>query len=102
MSATAKAPVDVSKLSPEEQEFYKKYGKLMPKKDLLSKRLNGDRKYFDSGDYALSQAGKSSPKDVGSQHPSPERIPHSNPSNKEAAVNKESSLVREAAETDAQ
>ncbi|KAJ3230870.1 hypothetical protein HDU78_008070 [Chytriomyces hyalinus] len=102
MSATAKAPVDVSKLSPEEQEFYKKYGKLMPKKDLLSKRLNGDRKYFDSGDYALSQAGKSSPKDVGSQHPSPERIPHSNPSNKEAAVSKESSLVREAAETDAQ
>ncbi|KAI8615496.1 camp-regulated phosphoprotein/endosulfine conserved region-domain-containing protein, partial [Chytriomyces sp. MP71] len=90
-------------LSTEEQDFYKKYGKLpMPKKDLLGKRLNGDRKYFDSGDYALSQAGKSSPKDVGSQHPSPERIPHSNPSTKEAAVPaKESSLVHHAAEADA-
>ncbi|KAJ3354652.1 hypothetical protein HDU83_004874 [Entophlyctis luteolus] len=88
-------------LSPEEQEFYKKYGKLpLPKKDLLGKRLNGDRKYFDSGDYALSQAGKSSPKDVGSQHPSPERIPHSNPGAKETAtvpVGKESSLINETA-----
>jgi hypothetical protein len=36
------------------------------------------RKYFDSGDYALSQAGKGS--GVGTQHPSPENIPHSNPS----------------------
>jgi len=103
MSAAAplkgKAPVDLSTLSPEEQEFYKKYGKLpVPKKDLLGKRLNGDRKYFDSGDYALSQAGKGSPKDVGAQHPSPERIPHSNPATKETAVpaGKESSLVKEA------
>ncbi|KAJ3023394.1 UNVERIFIED_CONTAM: hypothetical protein HDU68_008629 [Siphonaria sp. JEL0065] len=98
-AAKGKAPIDVSALSPEEQEFYKKYGKLpLPKKDLLGKRLNGDRKYFDSGDYALSQAGKSSPKDVGSQHPSPERIPHSNPATKETAVpaGKESSLVHEA------
>ncbi|KAJ3344764.1 hypothetical protein HDU83_004758 [Entophlyctis luteolus] len=62
--------------------------------------LAGDRKYFDSGDYALSQAGKSSPKDVGSQHPSPERIPHSNPTAKETAtvpVGKESSLINETA-----
>ncbi|KAJ3073304.1 hypothetical protein HDU98_001854 [Podochytrium sp. JEL0797] len=88
-------------LSPEEQEFYQKYGKLpVPKKDLLGKRLNGDRKYFDSGDYALCQAGKSSAKDLGSQHPSPERIPHSNPMAQTAvAAGKESSLVHEANKT---
>ncbi|KAJ3138203.1 hypothetical protein HK100_012810 [Physocladia obscura] len=101
MSATAangKPTIDVTTLSPEEQEFYKKYGKLpLKKKDLLGKRLNGDRKYFDSGDYALSQAGKTNPKDVGSQHPSPERIPHSNPATKETGVpvGKESSLINE-------
>ncbi|KAJ3088557.1 hypothetical protein HK102_008490 [Quaeritorhiza haematococci] len=79
--AAAKAQVDVSKLTAEEKTFYQKYGRLPPpKKDILSSRLKGgDRKYFDSGDYAMSKAGKSSPKDVGSQHPSPERIPHSIP-----------------------
>jgi len=38
-----------------------------------------ERKYFDSGDYALSKAGKASSVDtgsVGSQHPLPENIPH--------------------------
>ena len=39
-----------------------------------------ERKYFDSGDYALSKAGKASDAgitNVGSQFPSPESIPHS-------------------------
>jgi hypothetical protein len=38
-----------------------------------------DRKYFDSGDYAMSKAGKGDGVDtgsVGSQHPVPENIPH--------------------------
>lgn len=38
-----------------------------------------ERKYFDSGDYALSKAGQASSVDtgsVGSQHPLPENIPH--------------------------
>ena len=38
-----------------------------------------ERKYFDSGDYALSKAGKASDvgvTSVGSQHPLPENIPH--------------------------
>ncbi|KAH0543634.1 hypothetical protein FGG08_002072 [Glutinoglossum americanum] len=38
-----------------------------------------ERKYFDSGDYALSKAGKASDAGVtqiGSQHPLPENIPH--------------------------
>ncbi|KAL2916222.1 hypothetical protein HK105_204313 [Polyrhizophydium stewartii] len=96
--------MDPSTLSDEERAFYAKYGRLPPpKKALLGQRLKGgDRKYFDSGDYALSKAGKSSPAEVGSQHPSPERIPHSTPQNlkKNDVTNspaKESSLTHEAA-----
>ena len=39
-----------------------------------------ERKYFDSGDYALSKAGKASDvgvTQIGSKHPLPENIPHS-------------------------
>ncbi|KAJ3309929.1 hypothetical protein HDU93_005467 [Gonapodya sp. JEL0774] len=80
-------PVDVSKLSEEERIFYEKYGRLPPKKgDLLAGRLKGsDRKFFDSGDYALSQAGKAKPSDVGSAHPVPDRIPHSVPAHLQVA-----------------
>ena len=38
-----------------------------------------ERKYFDSGDYYLSKAGKSNdinPTDIGREHPVPEKIPH--------------------------
>jgi hypothetical protein len=45
---------------------------------LLQNKLK-ERKYFDSGDYALSKAGKASSAgvtEVGSQHPVPENIPH--------------------------
>ncbi|ORX78563.1 Endosulfine-domain-containing protein [Basidiobolus meristosporus CBS 931.73] len=65
--------VDLSKLSPEELKIFKMYGRLPSGKDLLSRKLK-DRKYFDSGDYALQKAGKTS--DVGSIHPSPDTIPH--------------------------
>ena len=39
-----------------------------------------ERKYFDSGDYALSKAGKASDigvTSIGREHPVPENIPHS-------------------------
>ena len=65
-------------LSAEEQKLFRLYGKLPSKSDHLAKHLK-DRKYFDSGDYALSKAGKASSVDtgsVGSQHPLPENIPH--------------------------
>lgn len=65
-------------LSPDEQRLFRLYGKLPSKSDHLSKHLK-ERKYFDSGDYALSKAGKASSVDtgsVGSQHPLPENIPH--------------------------
>ncbi|KAM5466234.1 hypothetical protein MauCBS54593_005969 [Microsporum audouinii] len=36
-----------------------------------------ERKYFDSGDYAMSKAGKASDvTTIGSRHPLPENIPH--------------------------
>lgn len=44
----------------------------------------GERKYFDSGDYALSKAGKSDDvgnTSIGLEHPSPNNIPHLSSSN---------------------
>jgi len=73
-----KNKVDISSLSPDEQRLFRLYGKLPSKSDHLAKHLK-ERKYFDSGDYALSKAGKASSVDtgsVGSQHPLPENIPH--------------------------
>ncbi|KAH8596328.1 camp-regulated phosphoprotein/endosulfine conserved region-domain-containing protein [Bisporella sp. PMI_857] len=70
--------VDISSLSPDEQRLFRLYGKLPSKSDHLAKHLK-ERKYFDSGDYALSKAGKASSVDtgsVGSEHPLPENIPH--------------------------
>lgn len=74
--------VDVSKMSPEEAKLFRLYGKLPNKKDLLQNKLK-ERKYFDSGDYALSKAGKASDAgvtQVGREHPNPEKIPHMAPS----------------------
>ncbi|KAF2184467.1 Endosulfine-domain-containing protein [Zopfia rhizophila CBS 207.26] len=70
--------VDISKLSPDEQRLFRLYGKLPNKKDLLQNKLK-ERKYFDSGDYALSKAGKASDigvTSIGREHPVPEKIPH--------------------------
>ncbi|KAF2127334.1 Endosulfine-domain-containing protein, partial [Dothidotthia symphoricarpi CBS 119687] len=70
--------VDISKMSPDEARLFRLYGKLPNKKDLLQNKLK-ERKYFDSGDYALSKAGKASDAgvtEVGREHPNPEKIPH--------------------------
>ncbi|KAL8832316.1 MAG: hypothetical protein Q9170_004928 [Blastenia crenularia] len=78
MNPHQKNKLDVSSLSEEEQKLFRLYGKLPNKKDLLQNKLK-ERKYFDSGDYALSKAGKASEGGVttiGSQHPLPENIPH--------------------------
>ncbi|XXH03699.1 hypothetical protein Hte_010105 [Hypoxylon texense] len=69
---------DIQTLSPEEQRLFRLYGKLPSKSDHFAKHLK-ERKYFDSGDYAMSKAGKGDSVDtgsVGSQHPVPENIPH--------------------------
>ncbi|KAL1600311.1 hypothetical protein SLS59_005938 [Nothophoma quercina] len=68
-------------MSPEEAKLFRLYGKLPNKKDLLQNKLK-ERKYFDSGDYALSKAGKASDAgvtQVGREHPNPEKIPHMAP-----------------------
>ncbi|PIA93940.1 mRNA stability protein [Cercospora beticola] len=66
-------------LTEEEQKLFRLYGKLPNKKDLFSKKLQ-ERKYFDSGDYAMSKAGKSDGAGLGGglgrEHPTPENIPH--------------------------
>lgn len=70
--------VDISKMSPDEARLFRLYGKLPNKKDLLQNKLK-ERKYFDSGDYALSKAGKASDvgvTQVGREHPNPDKIPH--------------------------
>ncbi|KAF3936637.1 hypothetical protein ABW19_dt0202868 [Dactylella cylindrospora] len=78
MNPARKNKIDISSLSEEEQKLFRLYGKLPSKRDILSNKLK-ERKYFDSGDYALSKAGKASDvgvTQIGSKHPLPENIPH--------------------------
>ncbi|KKY25722.1 putative camp-regulated phosphoprotein family protein igo1 [Phaeomoniella chlamydospora] len=78
MNPHQKNKVDISSLSADEQRLFRLYGKLPNKSDLLQNKLK-ERKYFDSGDYALSKAGKASDTGVtiiGSEHPQPGHIPH--------------------------
>ncbi|KAJ3474582.1 hypothetical protein NLI96_g12378 [Meripilus lineatus] len=67
--------VDLSKLTEEEQKLFRLYGKLPSHKNVLTK-MQKDRKYFDSGDYALSKAGKAPQNTVGTAIPNPDNIPH--------------------------
>ncbi|KAJ6783960.1 hypothetical protein PWT90_05659 [Aphanocladium album] len=78
MNPLQKNKIDIKSLSPEEQRLFRLYGKLPSRSDHFAKHLK-ERKYFDSGDYAMSKAGKGDGVDagaVGSQHPVPENIPH--------------------------
>lgn len=51
--------IDLKSLSPQELKLYKMYGRLPSRKDLLKHKLQ-ERKYFDSGDYAMNKAGVTS------------------------------------------
>jgi hypothetical protein len=68
--------------------------------------VSQERKYFDSGDYALSKAGKAGDvgvTQVGREHPNPEKIPHiapatpngTTPQNGNGQENKAGSPVKE-------
>ncbi|GBL51404.1 hypothetical_protein [Candidozyma auris] len=46
--------IDLSKLSPQELRIYKMYGKLPTTQQILSSKIQ-DKKYFDSGDYAMQK-----------------------------------------------
>ncbi|KAI0316813.1 Endosulfine-domain-containing protein [Amylostereum chailletii] len=67
--------IDISSLTEEEQKLFRLYGKLPTHKNVLTK-MQKDRKFFDSGDYALSKAGVAPQNTVGTAIPSPENIPH--------------------------
>ncbi|KAF8798877.1 Endosulfine-domain-containing protein [Phlegmacium glaucopus] len=100
--------IDLSKLSPEEQRLFALYGKIPSHKGL--KKMQ-ERKYFDSGDYALSKAGRAPQSIVGTAIPNPENIPHASsagnghsnghqiisisPTNSTSPVNKESGLAND-------
>lgn len=47
--------IDLNTLSPQELKLYKLYGKLPKTNDILRGHLK-DRKFFDSGDYAMQKA----------------------------------------------
>lgn len=69
--------IDLTKLSPQELKLFKLYGRLPSKKDLLKHKMQ-ERKYFDSGDYAMSKAGVVKNSDV--IHNSSNNLPVTNPS----------------------
>jgi len=73
-----KKKIDISTLTEEERKLFSLYGKLPTHKNVLTK-ISKDRKYFDSGDYALSKAGKTPQEDVGTAIPNPQNIPHASP-----------------------
>ncbi|KAI4716045.1 Endosulfine-domain-containing protein [Aureobasidium sp. EXF-10727] len=78
--STSRLIISPQAMSPDEQRLFRMYGKLPDKKNLLQNKLKGqERKYFDSGDYALSKAGKAGDvgvTSIGVEHPSPDTIPH--------------------------
>ncbi|KZT11992.1 Endosulfine-domain-containing protein [Laetiporus sulphureus 93-53] len=100
--------VDISKLTEEEQKLFRLYGKLPTHKNVLMK-MQKDRKYFDSGDYALSKAGVAPQNTVGTAIPNPENIPHAStspvshqslsisPTNSSMSPGKESPLAEQSA-----
>ncbi|KLO17262.1 hypothetical protein SCHPADRAFT_821709, partial [Schizopora paradoxa] len=65
-------------LSEEERKLFSLYGKLPTHKNTLMK-MQKERKFFDSGDYALSKAGKTPEEAVGTAIPNPQNIPHASP-----------------------
>lgn len=69
---------DASDLAKQEELLKAKYGNRLGKKGpktVAGKAVNNDRKFFDSGDFAMSKAGKTTGP-VGHVHPSPEVINH--------------------------
>jgi hypothetical protein len=81
--------ISLQKLNPQEQQLFAKYGKLPTHKNVLMKMqkvrriaeylsplphlVPQERKYFDSGDYALSKAGVAPQNTVGTAIPNPEK-----------------------------
>lgn len=71
--------IDVSKLTPQELKLYKMYGRFPSKKDLFKHNM-AERKYFDSGDYALKKAGVIQHNEASITGNSNNNLPNTNPS----------------------
>ncbi|KAJ1799635.1 hypothetical protein LPJ77_006272 [Coemansia sp. RSA 2523] len=71
------APSSKPKATPamDNDALAKKYGRA-PGNALIARNRLKERKYFDSGDYAMNKAGKGGMESVGKEHPSPDAIPH--------------------------
>ena len=68
--------LDLSKLSPQELRIYKMYGKLPTTQQILTSKFQ-DKKYFDSGDYAMQkQLGGDNKRVTGIslKHPNAEKV----------------------------
>lgn len=69
--------LDLSKLTPDELKVYRMYGKLPTTQQILASKFK-DKKYFDSGDYAMQKQGKVKSSDLlGAmtfRHPNAERV----------------------------
>ncbi|CDR45046.1 CYFA0S16e01464g1_1 [Cyberlindnera fabianii] len=88
--------IDESKLTPQELTLYKRYGKLPSRNEVLSHKLQ-ERKYFDSGDYALKQAGvKDINTKISDRHLTPEQILRINRQSVSGSSSGKSSLENEA------
>ncbi|KAJ9124401.1 hypothetical protein QFC22_001201 [Naganishia vaughanmartiniae] len=86
-----KNKVDVATMNEQEKQLFQKYGKL-PKKNVLTS-MQKERKYFDSGDYAMHKAGVSSADaTVGSAIATPERLPHAQPPSLSSSPTNSSSM----------
>lgn len=69
------SPTMSEELKEEERLFRERYGNKLPTRAEILKNQLKQRRFFDSGDYAMSKAGKPV-EEVGSEHPVPEHIPH--------------------------
>lgn len=69
--------LDLSKLSPQELRIYKMYGKLPTTQQILTSKFQ-DKKYFDSGDYAMQKqmgsSNKGIPGGIPMKHPNAEKV----------------------------
>lgn len=68
--------LDLSKLTPQELRIYKMYGKLPTTQQILTSKFQ-DKKYFDSGDYAMQkqQGNKNTvPGGIPMRHPNAEKM----------------------------
>lgn len=69
--------IDLSKLTPQELRIYKMYGRLPTTQQILASKFQ-DKKYFDSGDYAMQKqlggGSKTIPGSVPLRHPNAEKV----------------------------